>query len=642
MADTENPSARRLSPFDTRMQQPIQQALLVLAAVAVSVQCYLLLVVPPATEFETSIVRAYPLPFWACFGITIGAVIAVFLSAAIDASTYWRRALVLLACEYGIFFALPVMRGYKLYGRGNSDALVHLGDTKEILATGQISDQLIYPVEHLLLSTLTMVGIPLDATRYVLPYVFTLLFVCSVGLLIRQLTDRSRALPLGLCAATPLILTKFQIQIHPAIMSILLFPLIIAVLDRYRRTNSKRLLSLSLMFIFGIIFFHPVTTVLLVLLLLSTVVSDLVYARVHEGSLRRSRPTVAYVVFPIAFEWYFDFYQIQRSIREIVTQTRRVSAGAAEVGQANEVALSMQQIAIRFVQLYGTAFIYLLITGLFCLVILGRIVRQRDTYAESYLMGQFAIGFGISVTFLTVPLIISDPIRVSRYMLVMAVVLVALLLHRSINNRGYARRFVPVLIGGAVVSAAILGAFAAYIPNKHMTQAEYEGAEFMLERYNEELPIRALDVTDNMQQYVTPTGLVDYTTRPFNNNESEYSLASHLGYETNDTAGRSFGHTYLITQQYDTEFYTAEYFTESQQEAQFVYHETDVLRMRRDPTINKVYENGGFKGWYVPERPERQGNLSSRRVPPFDGRSPDGEPHIPASVDQHPCTNYPT
>jgi len=581
-----------------------QQFFVVLGSIAVSIQCIEVAVVPPATGYETSLVTVYPLLFWVCFGVAIGAAVTVFIGSVTTASRRWRHALVLLLCDYGMFFSLPIARGYKLYGRGQSDSLVHLGNVKTILQTGNVYDGLIYPLEHLLLSVLTMTGIPLNAARYLLSFTFTVVFICSTGLLLRRLIDsRVRALAIGLCAGVPLIFTEYQISTLPAVLSFMLFPLVMVVLERHRRTRANRFAVLLLAFGFGIVFFHPVTTLFFVVLVLSTVAFDRLYERVHHSHVRYLWPGVALVMIPVAFNWYIDFRSTQNRLIRVLEATS-ASAGASTVGRASEAPLTIAQILRRFVQLYGGIFIYLLLAGLFCLVVLVRVLQQRDTYAESYLAYQFIIGFGIAVAFLSIYLIAYGPIRVSRYMLLMAVLLVALLLYRSVTAGGRIQRIVPVLIGLAIVSAAVLSAFAAYTPKKGMTHAEYEGAEFMIEHYNDGLKIRSMSITDNMIEYVTGTGLNDFDTEPFGRGP-EYSLAPQLGYNRNNTVAQSFGRSYLVTQEHDMEFYTARYYTETQQEMLSVYNETDVMQMYRDPTVHKVYANGGLEGWYIPTNSTR-------------------------------------
>jgi hypothetical protein len=103
-----------------------------------------------------------------------------------------------------------------------------------------------------------------------------------------------------------------------------------------------------------------------------------------------------------------------------------------------------------------------------------------------------------------------------------------------------------------------------------------------------------------MYRYVTSGDPYTGWTRPaFRQDKSGYRLPDHLGYDENVTAARTFDRSYLVTQEYDLEYYTADYFTPAQQRERFVYGRADIERLRRDPTVGKIYANGGFESWYV-------------------------------------------
>jgi len=135
-----------------------------------------------------------------------------------------------------------------------------------------------------------------------------------------------------------------------------------------------------------------------------------------------------------------------------------------------------------------------------------------------------------------------------------------------------------------------------------MTASEYEGAEFMAEYQAPSVPVRSLDLTRKMYRYVTSGDSNTGWTRPaFREDKSGYDLAYRLGYDDNETVARTFDRSYLVTQEYDLEYYTAEYFTPAQQRERFVYGEADIKRLRQDSTAQKIYASGGFDGWYVPD-----------------------------------------
>ncbi|MEF8884343.1 MAG: hypothetical protein V5A44_04380 [Haloarculaceae archaeon] len=135
----------------------------------------LFVLVDPAPGFETSLVAAFPRAFWVCFyGVLVASVIVAFLSAR-DSSGYWRHAAALALANYALFFFLPLARGYRLYGRGASDILVHVGDVQGIITEGTLAAGSWYPMQHTLVSELVYFGFPMQGSEYGVAYGFSAL-----------------------------------------------------------------------------------------------------------------------------------------------------------------------------------------------------------------------------------------------------------------------------------------------------------------------------------------------------------------------------------------------------------------------------------------------------------------------------------
>lgn len=595
-------------------ERRVHGAFLTVGAALVAVESVVLAVVPPARSFETSIYGAYPDSFWLVFGASLAVAIVLFVVASMRETDQWRGAFALLAANYGLFFFLPLFRGYVLYGRGSSDSLYHLGHVEGILATGGTT--LWYPLEHLLLTELALVGVPLAAAAYLLSYVFAMTFVAGTGIFLRRATGTSRALACGLCAATPLLFRQFNVAIHPAILSFLLFPVVLALLERYRQTDSNRPFLLLCAVAFGIVYLHPMTTILLLVLVASTSVFSHLYAR-FDPAVAPLRLTVVFAVLPAAFAWYYGFPSTTSLLMHAV---RGILYGASSPAQmklheAAGAALTTSQLAVRFVQLYGAIFVYLAVGGLFCAYVLARLLRRRQSYLESYLSLQFVIGGVVAVSFLGVYLIASGPIRVARYLIMVAVVAVGLLLTRVSSPDGGrdGRRWLAVALTVVVIGATVLSAGTAYQPNEDFTATAYQGIEFVVVHHDPSLPVRALHVTQKMQLFVFGANSPWASEPAFSAENRSNRLVEHLGYDRNATALETFGPSSLVTKQYDTTYYRASYYTPRQRRARFLYDSADLARLRDDPTVQKVYANGGFEAWLVGNRTAVGGPGSTSR-----------------------------
>ena len=577
----------------------VQEGLLAIAALGLLVATVLFVAVEPAPGFETSLTAQFPPLFWLCFYGTLSISIVVALLSGIDGSGYWRHAVALALADYALFFFLPLARGYRLYGRGASDILVHIGDVKGILQTGTIAAGSWYPMQHTLISELVLLGFPLQGAEYVVEFAFTAMYILSMGYLVRVATGRREAVVYGLVAATPLVFTIFQTTIIPSFLSLFLFPVVLAILEQYRRSNSATYLLLFVVFGIGIVFFHPVTAGFLVVVILSTTAFGYVYEWLRGESVRKIRPTLAFVVAPATYLWYINFRETRNQIDQVVGAwlSGGSSPGQAIADDAASAPLSLAELLVRFVELYGMVFVYLIVAGLFGLFVVSEVFRRRSRYPEAFATAQFGVGFGLAVLFLLVYLVEFEPIRVARYLIVMAVFLYGLLLARTTEWRPRRQYLGVALLGAGVVAAGLLGAHAAYWPNEQLTDAEYEGSEFVLTEGEQDLNVTTYSIGHKMEWYVR--GSVDPNLWPPNYNTD---LPRGFGYDAvNTTIGARFDETYIATHRFDRVFYTDSYFTPAQRETLIPYSRSDLRWLNADPTAVRVYDNGGYELWYVPD-----------------------------------------
>ena len=598
---------RQVTPTPTTVSvcygRTAQRAAVVVAAVCVVVLSGYVAALPAATGYEPSLVEAFPLPFWVAFGVGLAALLVTFVGSGATGSGYWKHGFVLLAAQYGVLFSLPMVRGYFLYGRGKSDSLFHLTAVKELVYSGLLSERVFYPHEHFLFTELVLVGVPVESLVSLVPFVFALVFIGGVGLFVRELTGTPAGLPFGIAAAMPLVFSKFYTQLHPSILSFLLFPLVLLMLERGRRTNAQRYVALATTYGLAMVFFHPVTAMLLVVLITSTYAFGHGYRFVAGERVRTLRARLAFAILPATFIWYIGFPRTQENIREVFAAEGESAADKQADLLANTV-LTPEEIVVRFVDLYGAVFVLFAIAGVVCLLVLADLLRRRPRYAESYVATEFVIGAGIAVAFIGLSLVANGPIRISRYMILMAMILTALLLVRVLSWRpGLGRTAVAVAVTCLLLSASVLGTFTVYDPNKHMTQSEYEGAFFLLEHATGDHVVRSHSLTQKTQYYTTAASDVRHDRTLMRTDDdpryARFSLTPGLGYDTAPSASVSYGTGYLATQEFDRRYLDSSFFTDTQREALFLHDHETLDRMSRDRTVQKIYSNGGFEGWFV-------------------------------------------
>ncbi|UVE52444.1 hypothetical protein KU306_17700 (plasmid) [Haloferax larsenii] len=585
----------------TLLAPPVQRALLVVAALAVLAQSALLILVPPPAGYEPSPVTAFPVTYWVTFGLGIATAVLVSVGSAVTRNRNWTRAVTLLLAQYALFFAIPGVRGYRLYGRGTSDSLYHLGAVRDLVAFGSLPGDVFYPFEHMLFAELVFFGVPVATLIQLTPFVFTVIYVLGVGVYLRALTGDDRALPLGIAAATPLYFAKFYTQLQPAVLSFMLFPVFLTFVERARRTNDRRYIGLVAVSSLALVFFHPVSALFFVIIVVGTVGYSNVYRRVTGNPVRSIRPMIALAIIPAAFMWYIGFRRAQLSLIQIFALAGETNPASQRAELASNAGLTALELVQRFVQLYGAVFLYFAVAGVFSLWLVRRLLKTDVKYHDGFLVTQFGIGAAVGVVFLGTYLIATGPIRIARYALVFATLLVGLSFLKLLVARGNFRLRVvgTAVLVVVVVAAALLGTFTVYGPNKHMTYSEYEGADFMLQYHNPDLPVRSFSLTVKTERYLSGGEDITLPRRTFSEESERYALTPGLGYDEYERASISYTHSYAATHEYDRRFLDAAYFTDNQREQLFLYDQSDIAEMDADHTVNRVYSNGGFQGWYI-------------------------------------------
>lgn len=586
----------RVPSFDTGSIWPFtatfqRYGVTVIAGVLIA-ECALFLTIPPASEYETSLVNALPVSFWLCFYTVLAGGIVMMVASATTGSGYWRHGLALVLANYALFFFLPHARGYRFYGQGSADALVHVGDVKVILGTGSLPGNW-YPAQHILMSELTMLGIPLDSITYVTAFLFTALHILGIGVLVGNLTEHSRGLVTGLAAGTPLIFSTFHLSNHPAVNSFMLVPVFFLIVERYRRTSATGYLFLFVLLSLMFVYFHPMTTLFVVAILFAIVVYTYAHGVLTGEVIRTLSPRLAIVPLPLLFAWLTDHTQTRNKVRALLFRDRPAPA-VAEVQEATTVDFTPAQLLGKFVSLYGAQFLYLLVAGLFAMLVLRELIRGSTRFEWGLMTTQFGLGTGIAGVFLFRSLIVSGRIRIGRVAILFAAILVGLLLLHCIRRRNVS---LTVALTVIILLVAGLGANAAYEPNQHMTHAEFDGTQFLVANYELGTEIYAVGTRDVVENYVLGSNHPQVSPSGF---DIENSIPRELGYDSEGTtAADTFGQGYVVTKTHDIKQHTAEYFTESQRQLQYRYDRTHLDRLHRDRTANKIYTNGGFTGWLI-------------------------------------------
>ncbi len=587
------PSAASLGEqrvFSTITSTTVRTVLMLAAGVCNAAVAVWLAISPPATAYEGSIYAAYPTWFWAVFLLGMAAAVLLILRSAVDGGTDWRYGLAFVCSLYVLFHLLPVFRGWAMYGRGSADALTHVGVAKTILETGSVPAIDWYPVIHVLIAGLGAFGVRMGSITSIMSAFFTPLYIVSMYLLGRRLLDSRKAGLAVVICSVPLLYAEFNHSLHPAILSFLMLPVVLAVfIGAY---NSDRMLPYVVVLgCFGLtlLLFHPVTTIYFVGILTVSFVVRAGYSRFTDLDLRYSGEIALSAGLTAAwFAWFLQFGSETGSIAaEMFAKVRGID--------------SIEKLVTGFLVNYGPQFVIAVLAVAAILVTLGWYWSTREfTIEDTWLAAQFGTGVVVTLVGIFLYVVSSDPIRNARYMILFGTLLAGLLLYRSLAGQlprpSLNGPTVRVLLVVLLLSTAGLSVMTSYSDNYHLTHAEEDGSEWYYDYRVDEVGVAA-DISYKMREYTEADDYGSSKLRPFGGETS--TLDRRFGYADHDSVATAVDgyETYIVTKPYDTT--VPKYLDPSVRDQYTYYYESDLRRLGTDRGANRIYSNGGYTIWYV-------------------------------------------
>lgn len=344
----------------------------------------------PATGYELSIYRATPLGFW----LGVGTATAVGLWVALTTDGRVRDGAHALATAALLsVLALPVIRGYLFYGRG--DALTHLGWAREMDAGVLNPLANLYPGIHLTASFLhELAGVELTRALVALPVlVYPLAFVVFTALCVAFVSRRPWAATVGMFAAllfVPINQVSIFTVAHPSSQAIMFVPVVFYLLFRYLYAPEGRagvLSAAGATFVIaglGLLALHPQETMNLLAVLGAIVVVQFVARRrgrreeapPGEDAIEAHRPLYA----PTAllggafFAWTFRHERartrVEFVLRSLIEGGTALEETGGRVASLQALGGSVEEV---FLKLFGVA----LVLGIVAAVVVLRTVAGR-------------------------------------------------------------------------------------------------------------------------------------------------------------------------------------------------------------------------------------------------------------------------
>jgi len=602
---------------------------------------------PPASGYEISIYYAYPWYFWFLFiGANFSAILILLQEIFNDKKTnQWIPGFFAILTVNFIFFLLPFFRGYSFNGGAGSDIFSHMGWVKEIAQSGYISGNNFYPITHIfILSISDLLGVSVRAVTQFIPAIFWTLYSPFIFLIARSISKNNSQALLIASFSFPLMFSFFYLTVHPSFLSFIFLPLLLYLY--HKRMHTQRKIELSLLIIilcFFIVFFHPMTTLIAIIIFLTFVVSVFIF-RKGKSSLHRNTnrySTAITLIFILAIS-FFTWYTSQESGLHAIKVIYQSLAYGSEWSIATNYlsTLSMANLTVLqtirfFVLRYGTIIIYT-VTAFLCLwIITKKFVFSRKIKELEVLYGmQLVAAFITAGAMIVGNFIVANPIRSMRYFLMITAILNGLVIYLMLeqskkqkikNNqkpklllpvgkykfnfdkkrkiRFNKRIFLPSLItillffSSAICISNVYPSPIIWQPNNQFTHMNFAGSAWITE--SRDITIQTLqDVGVNlwrMEHYTNGIKMGNIRMKV-----ESLPIPTHFGYdENNNTLLKVFNHTnmYMITTENARQAVNA--FPKNIQPKVTQFTPNDLNKLNSDITVSKVYDNREVEVWWI-------------------------------------------
>lgn len=571
-----------------------QRALLGLSLVLSLATIVHVLSVPPTSGYEPSIEAPYSMELFGA--VVVCSLLGVFADGYADRQRYWWKFLVLLFLSYLLLFCLPLFRGYALYGRGNADVLFHLGEARSVASEGTIGSRNWYPIVHLLIAVLAQFGLPIEQSRYLLPLFFFALYLGFLYLYAKRVADRSSQAVLVLGCAAPLLFGRYHLSLHPSILSFFVVPVFLYLFEvRQDLRSSRRVTLLSFLFALFVLFFHPITTLLLVGLGFAYVLSPLLSRALRRPTTehRRTMTVVCFVIVAF-FTWYSQFDRLENNVIQFVAPALRTRTSTVDAQQAAARELSPTELLVQVLELYGPILIYAMLTSIFLFALVVGLRRRTTRKSDGEIVAHLVVGFAAAVVL--VIYFTMSPTRGARYLIfAMALAAGALVTRRYTERRHRELGYVGVGAVVLVLLAAFLAVGGIYTDYNHLTYSEKAGAEHVLETEASDAEVASYSTSREITWYLLGyQQATESDGNPFPVGNLERAPPPSLGFDTESSE---------LSEAFD-EYPKRLFLTEHDQRAPHngshgAYTEAERNQLPEERTANKVYDNGETSIWQL-------------------------------------------
>jgi len=574
----------------------------------------------PATGYEASIYDALPIYFWLLVSIPI---VMPFIIIFLDGKSRKDRLTVAVMFATAFmgsltFLSLPVLRGYSFFNGG--DSLTHLGWVVDIIQNGRIGKTDFYPVIHIwIYETSAVSNASVISTMLLVPQYYTGVFIMSMYLLAKALNStRIETLMITALAILPIYGAE-QLYVVPYVEAFSLVPLTLLILIRSRARSTRNPVQFGIPLVLMLVlfpFFHPETTLFLLILVAAMAALGYSIRRTHRIQQKDALWGRRQLLMPMLisgasfFLWFSATVAFGATIKGLY-DSLILNLGQSPVAFYSSLLVranvNLNKLVVLTIATYGVLLILVVLAATAAIKTLIRFASGKSVLSSNLLLSvMLAILLPILLIFFFVDLLIGT--RPVEYVLMISTFLAGIALAALPTSRGRQRvhpspnrkmATAGVFIAACLITLVLMTAYPSPLtkqPNYQVTYEDWAGMDYFIQHRDSNMT--TLEISSLVYRFQHAILGTDAEKAGLGNG-AEVLPIDHFGYNSSNDLGHFYSNgTYLTIDQTGRDFYPTVYPEFSQL---WRFTPKDFNQLLSDPTVNLIYDNGGFELFEINE-----------------------------------------
>lgn len=486
------------------------KSLLIFGFLLINLSLFVILRIPPSNSYEYSIYEIYPWYFWLfiILSIFIGQITLLMSIISKSRKNIWIFGFLLIMIPNSILLFLPLIRGYFFYG--GQDTFSHIGYMLDI-TNNSVFGANHYPADHILGVIISYVSnITSAKITMFLPQLFSYFSILSWYLIGKQIFKDQSEFILLIIFSSMLVFKSVHIVFTPYTQSLFLIPSILYLFFKTNRPKNRVMFSFILvLYCIVIVFYHPLSTILLILSFLLLQIAHKVYQKlIRHSNLKINTYKLILISLIIFSMWSTYLYKLVSNLMPIINSL----VGVEEVGESqfqmySSLANSVQMDYFDLVKLclnsYGQ-YVCLGVISVFCSIYL--ILFFKDHLSEVKYYHVFSsIGFIFFLLLTFIVLFAQTSFIFERfftYSLFFSFILIPSSLHLILKHSRMNEKLLVIFVLCLLLLPTLyFSTFNLYaspktkLGNYQVSISDFNGIKTFFDTRNESIPILELGIS---------------------------------------------------------------------------------------------------------------------------------------------------